>query len=777
MATSLLFGLTGSAAAGFLVTFFLTRLVRAQGRHVGLLDRPTQTRNIHLEATPTGGGLAIAGGIIAAVASLFALQGRLPEAMQTIPFWIGAFLMLGTGLWDDKHHLDPKGKFALQLAAAYLLLHAGTSLHITELPFAEGGEFGWALYSIPLSMVWVVGVINAINLIDGLDGLATGVIGIAFLSCAALFGVKGELGLMAVGLVMVGALTGFLPYNYRPATIFMGDSGSLFLGYLLAAYTLQGPRHSDPFLALLIPFVLLGVPILDMGAAIVRRLASERTIFAPDESHIHHRLVEKGSQRTAVWTLYLVGAWFGSAALLMGVLPATWGHALASGTVAIAVVWVWRLGCLTPTPVAFSPSEAKPLSIDERGSDGETRKDPFTGGDGHRLDPARTTQEIGGYLNDRSTKVLNVVGARPNFMKVAPLHQVLQQNDRFRSRIVHTGQHYDEQMSDIFFRQLELPRPDTYLGVGSGSHAQQTARIMTAFEEVVEDERPDLVVVVGDVNSTLACALVSTKMNVPVAHVEAGLRSGDRRMPEEINRLITDRIADYLFVTEQSGVDHLRQEGVADDKTFFVGNLMIDSLVRFREKSTETTILDDLSLEQGRYALMTMHRPANVDHEAGARKLLRILQEVAADRPVVFPMHPRTRNRFEEFGLEEALTNIGPLRLLEPLGYLEFLRLMEMAAVVVTDSGGIQEETTFLEVPCLTLREHTERPVTVERGTNELLPLDPPQVIRRVRAVAEIDPSSRRPPLWDGRAAERIVEVLEETLVAPPASVEEHMAH
>lgn len=366
-------------------------------------------------------------------------------------------------------------------------------------------------------------------------------------------------------------------------------------------------------------------------------------------------------------------------------------------------------------------------------------------------------------------KVLNVVGARPNFMKVAPLHRTLQAHDRIDSAIVHTGQHYDEQMSDVFFRQLELPRPDLYLGVGSGSHAKQTARVMTAFEEVVENEQPDLVVVVGDVNSTLACALVATKLHVPVAHVEAGLRSGDRRMPEEINRLVVDRIADYLFVTEQSGVDHLRGEGVSDDKIFFVGNLMIDSLVQFREKAAKTSIVEDLGLEEGDYALMTMHRPANVDHEEGVRKLLRIIEEIADERSLVFPIHPRTRNRFEEFGLADVLTSIEGLRLLEPLGYLEFLRLMETAAVVVTDSGGIQEETTFLGVPCLTVREHTERPVTIKEGTNELMPLDPDRVVQRVRDVAETDPASERPPFWDGQTAGRIAEVVETECLEPLA--------
>lgn len=357
-------------------------------------------------------------------------------------------------------------------------------------------------------------------------------------------------------------------------------------------------------------------------------------------------------------------------------------------------------------------------------------------------------------------KILNVVGARPNFMKVAPLHRALEVDDGFESLIVHTGQHYDERMSDIFFRQLELPEPDRYLGVGSGSHAQQTARIMTAFEPVVEDVQPDLVVVVGDVNSTVACALVATKLHVPVAHVEAGLRSGDRTMPEEINRIVTDSISDYLFVTEQSGVDNLRHEGVADEKIFFVGNLMIDALVRFREKAAVTSILDDIDVAEGEYILMTMHRPSNVDHEAGLRKLLDIIQGITAERPLVFPMHPRTRNRFEAFGLLDHLTSMDQLILLEPLGYLEFLRLMEKAAVVVTDSGGIQEETTFLQVACLTLRENTERPVTIDMGTNELMPLEPSRIVQRVSERAKTKLHAERPPKWDGQVARRIVTVL-----------------
>ncbi|WP_118840770.1 non-hydrolyzing UDP-N-acetylglucosamine 2-epimerase [Salinibacter ruber] len=363
-------------------------------------------------------------------------------------------------------------------------------------------------------------------------------------------------------------------------------------------------------------------------------------------------------------------------------------------------------------------------------------------------------------------KIISVVGARPNFMKVAPLHRAFQERDAIaESLVVHTGQHYDQQMSDIFFDQLELPRPDRYLGVGSASHAQQTARVMTAFEEVAEEEEPDLVLVVGDVNSTLACSLVATKMHIPVAHVEAGLRSGDRDMPEEINRLLTDTIAELLFVTEQDGVDNLKAEGVPDDRIFFVGNVMIDSLVFFREKAARTGIVEELDLTLGRYAVMTMHRPSNVDSQEGLRRLLETIERIADLVPLVFPMHPRTRNRFDEFGLSDRLEAVEDLILLEPLGYLEFLRLMEEAGVVVTDSGGIQEETTFLQVPCLTLRDSTERPITIKQGTNELMDLDPEQVEKRVQNILSGDrPEGQIPKKWDGKAAKRIAKHIEDKL-------------
>ncbi len=356
-------------------------------------------------------------------------------------------------------------------------------------------------------------------------------------------------------------------------------------------------------------------------------------------------------------------------------------------------------------------------------------------------------------------KVLNIVGARPNFMKIAPLHRAFEAHGGFDSRIVHTGQHYDERMSDIFFRQLDLPQPHVYLGLGGGSHAEQTARIMLAFERVLDEEQPDLVLVVGDVNSTLACALVACKRHVPVAHVEAGLRSGDRTMPEEINRIVTDSVADFLFVTEESGLINLGREGVDPAKIFFVGNVMIDALLHFREKAAQSTILDDLALSPGAYVLMTMHRPATVDRRKGLETLLDLIKQVATRRRVVFPLHPRTRQRLVDFALLDKLTAIDQVDLLEPQGYLPFLHLMAHAHAVITDSGGIQEETTFLGVPCLTLRSSTERPATVTHGTNTLLPLDADVVAAHVHNLVPAQ-SLQPPPLWDGQSALRIVHIL-----------------
>lgn len=325
--------------------------------------------------------------------------------------------------------------------------------------------------------------------------------------------------------------------------------------------------------------------------------------------------------------------------------------------------------------------------------------------------------------------------------------------------LVHTGQHYDQKMSDVFFRQLHLPEPDVYLGVGSGTHAAQTARIMEAFDNVITDEKPDLVVVVGDVNSTLACSLVAVKRHVRVGHVEAGLRSFDRRMPEEINRIVTDSISDLLFVTEQSGLDNLRNEGVADDKVFFVGNVMIDALAEFLPAAEANDIHELLGLGADKYVLMTMHRPSNVDNRDRMELLLRLIERVASRSRIVFPIHPRTKSRAEEFGLMDRIAGVDGMTLVEPLGYLEFVGLMQKASVVITDSGGIQEETTYLGVPCLTLRDTTERPVTTTLGTNELLSLDPDLVFERFLAAMNGLSKHSIPPLWDGAASERIVDV------------------
>jgi UDP-N-acetylglucosamine 2-epimerase (non-hydrolysing) len=358
-------------------------------------------------------------------------------------------------------------------------------------------------------------------------------------------------------------------------------------------------------------------------------------------------------------------------------------------------------------------------------------------------------------------KIVNIVGARPNFMKIAPLMRVMSATPGIQPLLVHTGQHYDHSMSKLFFDELHIPRPDLDLEVGSGSHAAQTAEIMRRFEPVVLREKPDLVLVVGDVNSTIACALVAVKLGVRVAHVEAGLRSFDRSMPEEINRILTDGISDFLFVSERSGLDNLKAEGVSDDKVFFVGNTMIDTLLANRESARRTNILAGLALTPKNYAVLTLHRPGNVDDPDTLARLLDVLESISVRLPIVFPVHPRTRSSFDRFGLATRVKAAKGLRLLDPLGYLEFLELVAESRFVLTDSGGIQEETTVLGVPCLTMRSNTERPSTIEEGTNVLVGNDPDMIGPAVEKV--LAGKSRHgtiPPLWDGHAAERIVAIL-----------------
>jgi UDP-N-acetylglucosamine 2-epimerase (non-hydrolysing) len=357
--------------------------------------------------------------------------------------------------------------------------------------------------------------------------------------------------------------------------------------------------------------------------------------------------------------------------------------------------------------------------------------------------------------------ILNVVGARPNFMKIAPIHRRMLEHGGVRPILVHTGQHYDDKMSHTFFTELGMPEPDQFLGVGSGTHAEQTGAVMVALEKLLLELKPDAVVVVGDVNSTLAAALTAAKLHIPVAHVEAGLRSMDRRMPEEINRILTDTLADWLFITEQSGWDHLRAEGIAAHKMHFVGNVMIDSLAQHLEKARVSPIMQELNLAPKEYALVTLHRPSNVDNPVLLNTILDAFEVLQKELKIVFPVHPRTEKMVARFGLTERLEAMKNLIRIEPLGYLPFLRLMSEAAYLLTDSGGIQEETTWLNVPCLTLRESTERPVTVTLGSNRLVPLETEAIIEHATLARSGKLVRKRiPPLWDGRTSERIVDIL-----------------
>jgi len=386
-----------------------------------------------------------------------------------------------------------------------------------------------------------------------------------------------------------------------------------------------------------------------------------------------------------------------------------------------------------------------------------------------------------------------VVGARPNFMKAGPILAAIAAHnscpgagEKLESVLVHTGQHYDARMSDAFFADLNLPQPDVFLNAGSGSHAVQTAEIMKRFEEVLLKEAPDAVMVVGDVNSTIACALVTSKIALPkgkprplVAHVESGLRSFDRGMPEEVNRVVTDHLSDLLFVTEESGLRNLEQEGIPRERVFLVGNTMIDSLLASKDKADTSTVLDRLHLRNGNngalqakpYALLTLHRPANVDDPAIFKEILEGLGELAATHPIVFPAHPRTQKQIQQYGLESHFQSGAPgsngqasprngILLVDPQGYLDFLCLMKHARLVVTDSGGIQEETTCLGVPCVTVRENTERPVTITTGTNVLAGVRKEGILLAIRQQLRQNSNNPSPYLWDGQAAGRIVEIL-----------------
>lgn len=364
-----------------------------------------------------------------------------------------------------------------------------------------------------------------------------------------------------------------------------------------------------------------------------------------------------------------------------------------------------------------------------------------------------------------------IAGARPNFMKIAPIVRALQKHGGLAFKIIHTGQHYDREMNDVFFEELGIPEPDIYMGAGGGSHALQTSKIMIAFEELCQSAPPHAVVVVGDVNSTLACTIVAKKLNIPVAHVEAGLRSGDMSMPEEINRLVTDSIADWFFVTEPSGVAHLKKEGKPEAAIHYVGHVMVDNVLYQREKldHVDAAVCDASSefkaihVQNGEgYGVVTLHRPGNVDHFETLNGIVTALKEIAIHLPLIFPVHPRTRASLQKFRIDP-----GPnVRVIGPQAYMAFLNLWKDATVVLTDSGGLQEETTALGVPCITIRENTERPVTVEEGTNTIVGTDPARIVAETMKILRgAGKKGRQPHLWDGRAAERIVDVLASSLI------------
>ncbi len=356
-------------------------------------------------------------------------------------------------------------------------------------------------------------------------------------------------------------------------------------------------------------------------------------------------------------------------------------------------------------------------------------------------------------------KVTCVVGARPNFIKAAPVIEALRKRPAISVTLVHTGQHYDRQMSALFFEELGLPKPDLDLEVGSGSHGEQTGQIMIRIELILQREKPDLVIVFGDVNSTVAASLCAAKTNIPVAHVEAGLRSFDRTMPEELNRIVTDHLCDYLFTTEPSAQKNLLKEGIPEEKIFFVGNVMVDTLLKHLERARAYRFREKLGLKSRPYGLLTLHRPSNVDNDHTLAEVLGTVSKIGQEIPIVFPCHPRTR---QQLGRREFACFHRGLIVVEPLGYLEFLSLMTDARLVLTDSGGIQEETTVLGIPCLTLRENTERPVTIEQGTNVLVGTNPARILAAAtKALNGTYSGTRVPELWDGRAAERIAEIVE----------------
>ncbi|MCD4817327.1 MAG: UDP-N-acetylglucosamine 2-epimerase (non-hydrolyzing) [Candidatus Cloacimonetes bacterium] len=363
--------------------------------------------------------------------------------------------------------------------------------------------------------------------------------------------------------------------------------------------------------------------------------------------------------------------------------------------------------------------------------------------------------------NLKKKKIHLIVGARPNFMKMAPLYKEFKKfPNEFEIKLIHTGQHYNERMSKFFFDDLQMPVPDEYLEVGSGTHGDQTAKIMIKYEEVLFEDKPDLVIVAGDVNSTAACAIDAVKLHIPVAHLEAGLRSFAKTMPEEINRIITDTISDYLLTPSPDGDENLLKEGKPKDKIYFVGNIMIDSLIQYKEKAKQSNILEENNLTKDDYALITLHRPSNVDNKERFLTILNAFEEIGKDIKLIFPIHPRSRKQISVFGLEDKVKSIENLILLDPIGYYDFMKLQMNAKFILTDSGGIQEESTYFGIPCLTLRKNTERPITISEGTNQLVKLETGDIIRATKEILNGETKKGTiPKYWDGKTAERIVEI------------------
>ncbi len=362
-------------------------------------------------------------------------------------------------------------------------------------------------------------------------------------------------------------------------------------------------------------------------------------------------------------------------------------------------------------------------------------------------------------------KIINAVGARPNFMKIAPIMDAMAESKKINPILLHTGQHYDKKMSDLFFKELNIPKPDIFLGVGSLSHAKQVARIMELFDDICDNEKPDALLVVGDVNSTMACSLVAAKRGIKVIHVEAGLRSFDRTMPEEINRLVTDSIADLLFTPSADANENLLHEGIAPEKIVMVGNVMIDTLYKFMPKFNQSPILEQMGLKPKEYVLVTLHRPSNVDEKESLENIFEVFATISKKAKVIFPIHPRTLKNIQYFGLDNTIKKIDGLILCDPLGYIDFQRLMSKSGLVVTDSGGVQEETTVLGIPCITVRENTERPVTISTGSNELTGNNYEKILKLANnAFSGKWKKCEIPELWDGKASKRIVDVLENWL-------------